>query len=146
MLQLDGEMRAIHDLECKNDALRRSVAARRAAVLSRSTVAAGTPTYAASGLTSALRTSSDPRPRAAVESGTVVPIGHSRFASAAVAAHDQHPMHTPEVVHDQHQPHTSEVLLPPGTLTLMVRNIPTRFTQNELMCLWPSYGTYDLLY
>merc|ERR1719329_1835273 len=146
MSRLEGEIRAIHDLEGKNEALRRSVAARRAAALSPSSVAAGSSTSAAAGLTGALRTSSDPWQRATLQSGTVVAIDRSRFASADIAAHDQRPMHTPEVVHDRHQPHTPEVPLPPGTRTLMVRNIPTRFTQNELMRLWPADGTYDLLY
>jgi len=37
-------------------------------------------------------------------------------------------------------------MLPPGTHTLLVRNIPTRFTQDDLMAVWPADGTFDLLY
>lgn len=36
--------------------------------------------------------------------------------------------------------------VPPGTTTLLVRNIPPRFDQERLLQQWPADGTFDLLY
>jgi len=36
--------------------------------------------------------------------------------------------------------------LPPGVTTIVVRNVPARFTQEQLLQLWPPDGTYDLIY
>lgn len=37
-------------------------------------------------------------------------------------------------------------VLPPGTTTLMIRNVPARYTRERLLAEWPADGTYDLLY
>jgi len=36
--------------------------------------------------------------------------------------------------------------LPPGVTTIVVRNVPARFSQEQLLQLWPPNGTYDLMY
>jgi len=37
-------------------------------------------------------------------------------------------------------------VLPPGVTTLVVRNVPARLSQEQLLQLWPPDGTYDLMY
>jgi len=36
--------------------------------------------------------------------------------------------------------------LPPGVTTIVVRNVPARFSQEQLLQLWTPDGTYDLMY
>jgi len=36
--------------------------------------------------------------------------------------------------------------LPPGVTTLVVRNLPARFSQQQPLQFWPADGTYDLMY
>jgi len=37
-------------------------------------------------------------------------------------------------------------MLPPGVTTIVVRNVPARISQEQLLKLWPPDGTYDLMY
>jgi len=37
-------------------------------------------------------------------------------------------------------------VFPPGVTTLVVRNVPARLSQEQLLQLWPPDGTYDLMY
>jgi len=37
-------------------------------------------------------------------------------------------------------------MLPPGVTTIVVRNVPARLSQEQLLQLWPPDGTYDLMY
>jgi len=39
-----------------------------------------------------------------------------------------------------------ERILPPGVTTIVVMNVPSRFSREQLLQFWPPDGTYDLIY
>lgn len=47
---------------------------------------------------------------------------------------------------DMHTNSTSQITLTSEVLTLMIRNIPARFTASKLMEIWPAVGVYNILH
>jgi len=132
LLALKKEMEFIQHLQQANDALRRARSVKMAAAAS---------DFAASSSRdeppiAAMRpqSSSDPWPQNSFHTGATSSAGVSSSSPHESAAHGQ------QLGNEQ------EEFLPPGTRSLLVRNIPTRVTQDDLMRMWPADGTYDLLY
>lgn len=54
--------------------------------------------------------------------------------------------YAPEPPPPMHEPQQRQDVLPPGVTTLMIQNIPARCSTEDLLEIWPSNGSYDLLY
>jgi len=54
-----------------------------------------------------------------------------------------------QISNKQPPPETNSLpvsILPPGVTTIVVRNVPARFSRDQLLQFWPPDGTYDLIY
>jgi len=70
-------------------------------------------------------------------------IIRSRDSVSGLADHEE------QISNQQASPQTASTrmrMLPPGITTIVVRNIPARLSQDQLLQLWPPDGTYDLMY
>jgi len=81
-------------------------------------------------------------PAGGVERQLECMIGSGEIAASAADLEEQ-------ISNQQPPPKTSSErmrTLPPGVTTIVVRNVPARFSQEQLLQLWPPDGTYDLMY
>jgi len=81
-------------------------------------------------------------PAGGVERQLECMIGSGEIASSAAYLGEQ--------ISDQRPPPKTSPermrILPPGVTTIVVRNVPARLSQKQLLQLWPPDGTYDLMY
>jgi len=69
-------------------------------------------------------------------------IGSGEIAVSAADLEEQ-------ISNKQPPPKTNSLpmrILPPGVTTIVVRNVPARFSREQLLQFWPPDGTYDLIY